>query len=88
MLFVRLIDLRGGTILDRPFEWDADRQTIPSGRYAMTVYYRVCDANCGNLDDESPICSADVTVAPGDRIDVHVTGRSLEPGTGCTISGP
>jgi hypothetical protein len=87
VLFIRLTDPAGHRILDRPFTWSKDEQRIPPGTYALSAYLMVCDANCGNLDGESPaFCKADITALPGRRIEVTVTPRSLSPGTTCTVT--
>jgi hypothetical protein len=86
VLFARLVHQNGATVLDRPFEWPSDKQAIPPGRYALTVYWRTCVGNCGRLDGESPFCKQDVSVPAGGRIHVFVTPRNLAPGFSCSVS--
>ena len=43
VLFVRLVDDAGTTVLDRPFDWPADEQQISPGRYDLAAYWRACD---------------------------------------------
>jgi len=82
VLFLRLVDPQRQTILDRPFQWPADSQAIPPGRYALTAYWRGCNGNCWYLSQESDFCQKDVVAAPGSTIRVKVV-----PGWHCTISG-
>ena len=86
VLFARLVDQDGATVLDRPFEWPSDRQPIPPGQYSLTVYWRTCVGNCGRLDHESPFCQHDVSVPTGERIHVSVTPRNLAPGSSCSVT--
>lgn len=86
VLFARLVDENGATVLDRPFEWPSDRQPIPPGSYALTVYWRTCVGNCGRLDGESAFCEQDVIVPAGGRIHVFVTPRNLLPGSECSVT--
>ena len=85
VLFIRLVDRDGDVVLDRPFAWPSDKQSVPSGDYTLVAYWRVCDGNCGNLSGESPICEGEVTLAAGDRVVVDVIGRNLAPGSECSI---
>lgn len=86
VLFVRLVDEDGATVLDRPFEWPTDRQPIAPGRYALTVYWRGCVANCGRLDNEDRFCEQDVSVTAGRRIHVFVIPSNLAPGSQCSVT--
>jgi hypothetical protein len=86
VLFVRLMDEKNTTVLDRPFEWPSDQQRISPGRYALSVYWRGCVGNCGQLDGEDRFCEQDVSVSAGGRIRVFVTPRSLAPGSQCSVT--
>ena len=86
VLFVRMVDDGGATVLDRPFDWPADEQRILAGRYDLTVYWRGCSGNCGQLDGEDRFCEHDVTVAAGGRIRVAITPSQLAPGSQCTVA--
>jgi len=86
VLFVRMVDDGGTTVLDRPFDWPADEQPISAGRYDLTVYWRGCNGNCGQLEGEDRFCDHDVTVATGGRIRVAITPSNLAPGSQCTVS--
>ena len=86
VLFVRMVDDDGTTVLDRPFEWPADEQRISPGRYDLTVYWRACSGNCGQLDGEDRFCEHDETVAAGGRIRVAITPSQLAPGSQCTVA--
>jgi hypothetical protein len=85
VLFIRLIDPAGTTVLDRPFEWPSDEQSVPPGDYTLTAYWRGCNGNCGNLSSESPICQGEVSLTANDRVVGHVIARDLMPGSECTI---
>lgn len=87
VLFVRLTDIHGGRILDRPFSWSSDEQPVPPGDYHVTVYMRVCDANCGNLDPEGEICRIDAKLQPRGTLAIEMFPRDLSPGTTCTFQG-
>ena len=86
VLFVRLVSPEGSTVLDRPFEWPADQQRISPGQYALNVYWRGCNGNCGDLSDENSFCEEGVSVASGGRIRVTVTPSQLSPGSQCTVA--
>jgi len=85
VLFVRLVAPGGGVVLDRPSAWPSDRERVPPGEYAMTVYFRGCNGNCGMLEGEDRFCIHDITLAPNDRLEVHVEPNQLEPGSICTL---
>ena len=85
VLFVRLVDAEGTTILDRAFAWPSDRQHIPPGAYGLTVYWRGCVGNCGNLDPESPFCTDEIAVAAMGRVVIDIVPRQLQPGSSCTV---
>lgn len=86
VLFIRLVDADGRTVLDRPFEFRNDRQRIPPGTYQLTGYWRVCDANCGNLGAEGRFCQASVTAAPRARLVMAVV-PSVQVISTCILSG-
>jgi hypothetical protein len=65
ILYVRLIEPGGSTVLDRSFDWVSDRQPIPPGEYNVVVSYRVCDGNCSNLGPEHRFCERSTTVGAG-----------------------
>ena len=85
VLFVRMVDDDGMTVLDRQFDWPADEQRISPGSYDLTAYWRTCSGNCGQLDGEDRFCEHDVTVAAGGRIRVSITPGNLAPGSECTV---
>jgi hypothetical protein len=86
VLFVRMVDDDSMTVLDRPFDWPSDAQRISPGRYDLTVYWRTCSGNCGQLDGEDRFCERDIAVAAGGRIRVSITSGNLAPGSRCTVA--
>jgi len=82
VLFVRLVDAAGTTVLDRPFAWPADARAVRPGNYALTAYFRGCDGSCTQLSGESDFCQADLWAKSGDVIKVEVV-----PSWHCTVSG-
>ena len=86
VLFIRLTDGGGNRILDRPFGWPTDEQSIPPGSYSLSAYWMGCNGSCATLSAEAPaFCQVDITAVPRLRIEVEITPRSLAPGTTCIV---
>jgi hypothetical protein len=64
--FVRAVANSGVVVLEQTFEWPHAEHQLPVGTYQVTVYLRTCDGNCGNLDEPTLSCTADIFVEPGD----------------------
>ncbi len=91
VLFVRLLDSDGETVMDTYFQWPTDEKDIPAGSYSLVGYWSGCSGNCGNLGGEAPFCYEQIDVSPGDRVNVAVIGpTSLAPAGNCqvVIDGP
>ncbi len=85
ILFVRLTDSGGSTVLDRAFAFPSDRQTVPAGEYEVIAYWRYCAGNCGRLDPgESPFCDDRVALTPSSSLLIHVLPSDF--GSKCTMS--
>ena len=85
VLFVRLVDERGVTVVDRPIDWPSDRQPVPPGDYALTAYFRTCSGNCSILDGEDRFCEHDLVLSPKHVVEVHIVPSNLLPGSTCSI---
>ena len=60
----------------------AFRCHVSSGRYAVAVWHRFCDANCGNLDPISDRCRSVVRVRANAKVRVTIWNS---PGSPCRI---
>jgi len=87
VLFFRLLNEHGRTVMDTFFQWPRDAKEIPAGHFSLVGYWRGCNGNCGNLSAPSaPFCRGELDVAPGDVISVLVFPSSLAPGPSCRIT--
>lgn len=75
--FIRSVASDGSLILDRimPQEGGTRVATQP-GEQTLVAYYRTCDANCGLLDPETPLCSAFSTLQSGKTYLLEVSLRT------------
>ena len=64
LYFVRAAPPGGRVVLQRQWEWPTVDQRIPAGRYQVTIYTRMCDANCGFLDPPTLSCSVGLLAEP------------------------
>ena len=64
LYFIRAAPPGGRVVLQRQWEWPTVDQRIPAGRYQVTIYTRVCDANCGFLDPAMLSCTVDLVAEP------------------------
>lgn len=86
VLFIRLVDAAGDTIMDTYFRWPTDGKSIPPGRYLLSTYWRTCEGNCGALDPPMPFCSGRFEVAPRGRVEVRLTPGQLASGWTCDVT--
>jgi hypothetical protein len=83
VVFVRLEDAEGAVVVDHRVSGEFTA-TVDPGRYAVTGYYRNCDANCGYLDPPETLCTTTLDLEAGQSpnviISVEHQSCTVEPG--------
>jgi hypothetical protein len=75
--FIRSIGSDGSLVLDRIMQQEGGtRVATQPGEQTLVAYYRTCDANCGMLDPETPLCSAFSTLQNGKAYLLEVSLRT------------
>lgn len=83
--FIRSVAPDGSLILDRIMQQEGGiRVATRPSEQTLVAYYRTCDANCGFLDPETPLCSAFSTLQNGKTYVLEVSLRTRM----CSVSEP
>ena len=78
--YVRVRRVGGTVIADTVLPYGhAFRCRVAAGRYAVAVWHRVCDANCGNLESVSDRCQSVVEVPENLTVRLTIENRFDSP---------
>ena len=78
--YVRVRRVGGTVIADTMLPYGhAFRCRVAAGRYAVAVWHRVCDANCGNLESVSDRCQSVVEVPENVTVRLTIRNRLGSP---------